>query len=77
MDTPRVPAIPLPVEEWELRGHLFFRHNTYSRNMDVAEMIECHTWDHDPEKFAPLPDPGLERPHTHTNPTPAEEWSWE
>lgn len=64
-------ALPLPVEEVELRGHLFIHHSLYTTELTkLAGLRECHDEEHAEPQWIP-------HPHTHTAPAPLEEWSWE
>ena len=64
-------AGPLPLEEGELRAHLFLWHAQYVGDVkDIAGLIECH------DDYRHGTDAPPVQTHTHTAPA-AEEWSWE
>lgn len=64
-------AVPLPVEEAELRSHLFIWHAQWTGDVKTLEgLIECHEdYEHGTEA-SPV------QTHMHTAPAPMDEWSW-
>lgn len=75
MTTPAgVPAVPAPIEELELRGHLFMWHLQYTgdiRRGDMPGLIECH------DDYRHGTDTPPVRTHTHSAPVPEEGWNWD
>jgi hypothetical protein len=67
----RPPQIPLPIEELELRGHLFIHHSLHTtETVKQASLFECHEEEHADPRM-------IEHPHAHSAPAIEEEWSWD